>query len=216
MSELAKYGFIYVWFDCKHKRYYVGSHWGNPNDSYICSSDNMRHNYKNRPQDFKRRIVKRIYTNREDLLKEEQRWLNMVKPNEFGFRFYNINPKVHQQSWWVNDHTRKHISEKLKGNKNGCKPCSPEKAKNISEAKRKKFEERRAAGLSCYEGQALINITNGTNKGRPHSEEQKRHKGIKSKNWWSTPEGLAERARRAKQFKINNPNRKNRADAVLT
>jgi len=80
MSE--KYGFIYVWFDKKYKRYYVGSHWGNENDGYVCSSRMMRQSYNRRPDDFKRRIVKRIYTNRKDLLIEEERWLSMIDPNK--------------------------------------------------------------------------------------------------------------------------------------
>jgi predicted HicB family RNase H-like nuclease len=86
------FGFVYVWFDRKHKRYYIGSHWGREDDDYICSSNNMRMNYKNRPHDFKRRIVARVYTNRDDLFQEEQRWLNMIPRNAFGFQYYNLSP----------------------------------------------------------------------------------------------------------------------------
>ena len=115
-KELVKYGFVYIWFDRKHKRYYIGSHWGNPNDGYICSSDNMKHNYKNRSQDFKRRILKRIYTNRLDLLHEEQRWLDMVPKHKFGFQYYNISNTTNKASWWSNEETKKQVSEKLKAN----------------------------------------------------------------------------------------------------
>ena len=79
---MEKHGFVYIWFDRKRHRFYIGSHWGYENDRYICSSNWMRHRYQRRTNDFKRRILARIYTNRIDLLVEEQRWLNMIKPNE--------------------------------------------------------------------------------------------------------------------------------------
>jgi hypothetical protein len=52
-----KYGFVYLWFDRKHKRYYVGAHWGKEDDGYICSSNWMRDAYKKRSQDFLREIL---------------------------------------------------------------------------------------------------------------------------------------------------------------
>jgi len=51
----------------------------------------MRKAYRRRPEDFKkRRIIARIYTNRKDLLDEEYRWLQMIKPEELGKRYYNL------------------------------------------------------------------------------------------------------------------------------
>jgi hypothetical protein len=88
-----KYGFIYLWYDRKHKRYYVGRHWGTIDDGYICSSNNMRHNYQNRPDDFKRRIICRV-DNKESLVLEEQRFLDMIKPSEIGSRYYNASVKA--------------------------------------------------------------------------------------------------------------------------
>ena len=85
-----KYGFIYIWFDRKHKRYYVGSHWGNIDDGYVCSSRWMRQSYKRRPLDFKRRILKIVTTNRADLIAEEHRYLSMIKKEEFGVKYYNF------------------------------------------------------------------------------------------------------------------------------
>ena len=35
---MEKYGFVYIWFDRKHKRYYIGCHWGHEDDGYVCSS----------------------------------------------------------------------------------------------------------------------------------------------------------------------------------
>ena len=86
----TKYGFIYIWRDRKHRRFYIGSHWGNIDDGYICSSKWMKDSYKRRPHDFKRRILKVILTDKADLIKEEYRILNLIKKDEFDGGVYNI------------------------------------------------------------------------------------------------------------------------------
>ena len=88
-----KYGFIYIWKDRKHKRYYIGAHWGTEDDGYICSSHWMLQAYKKRPDDFKRRILSRIYTNKTDMFIKEQYWFSMIKDEELKVRYYNINLK---------------------------------------------------------------------------------------------------------------------------
>jgi hypothetical protein len=146
-------GFIYVWYDKKHHRYYVGSHWGTDDDGYICSSDNMKHNYRNRPYDFKRRIVKYIQTNRQDLLDEEQRWLNMIKPNEFGFRYYNISSSVKGPYWWMNEKTKQEVIAKVSASRKGQpsnwkgKTASPETRAKQSAAKLGKPSPRKGKQL---------------------------------------------------------------------
>lgn len=85
---MTKYGFIYIWRDKKHNKYYVGRHWGHEQDGYICSSNNMRVNYERRKSDFKRRIISKVAT-KEELVIEEQRWLDMIKPKECLTKYYN-------------------------------------------------------------------------------------------------------------------------------
>ena len=82
---MQKYGFVYLWYDKKHKRYYIGCHWGYEDDGYICSSRWMRKSYKRRKNDFKRRILSRIY-NRNVLIEEEHKWLQLIKSKELGKR----------------------------------------------------------------------------------------------------------------------------------
>jgi hypothetical protein len=89
------YGFVYIWFDKKKKRYYIGSHWGTEDDGYICSSDWMLNSKKRRPEDFKRRVISKIYTNRQDLFLKEQEWINLIKPEEISKRYYNLQLRVH-------------------------------------------------------------------------------------------------------------------------
>ena len=85
------FGFIYLWYDKKRKMFYIGSHKGLINDGYVCSSKRMRAAYKRRPEDFKRKILELcVVTNRKDLLSAEQKWLNMVKEEDLGKRYYNL------------------------------------------------------------------------------------------------------------------------------
>lgn len=114
---MENYGFVYIWYDRKHKRYYVGSHWGTEDDGYICSSKWMMQAYKLRPKDFKRRIISRMHSCKQDILFEENRWLSMIKPNEIKTRYYNL--RIHEFGHWSADKdlehtTRERISIKTK------------------------------------------------------------------------------------------------------
>jgi hypothetical protein len=108
---MEKYGFVYIWYDRKHKRYYVGSHWGYENDRYVCSSGWMNRAYKNRPNDFKRRIIKKV-EDRTLLLEEEHKWLSMIKATELKIRYYNL--RNHAFGHWSSyPDNVKSISEKI-------------------------------------------------------------------------------------------------------
>jgi hypothetical protein len=98
---MENYGFVYLWYDKKHKRYYIGCRWGREDDGYICSSTWMKQGYRRRPTDFKRRILNRIYTNRKDLLEEEYKWLSKIKKEELGKKYYNLYN--HHFGHWSSD-----------------------------------------------------------------------------------------------------------------
>ena len=83
------YGFVYLWRDKGKNRWYIGSHWGTEDDGYICSSNWMNISYKRRPQDFRRRILSRVYTTKEDLLEEEYRILQKIRKEELGIDEWN-------------------------------------------------------------------------------------------------------------------------------
>lgn len=113
-------GFVYIWFDRKHKRYYIGSHWGYPDDGYICSSRWMRKAYKRRPNDFKRRIISIITTTRQELFEEEEKWLSLIKYEEIGKRYYNIK-KDTLYHWSSDPQKAAEVIQKLKEtHKKGC------------------------------------------------------------------------------------------------
>lgn len=115
-----KYGFIYLWYDRKHNKFYIGRHWGNEVDGYICSSNSMRDAYRRRPNDFKRRIIKRIYTSQDDLVVEEQRYLNMIKQTECMKKYYNKSLKSSTPStrgYKHSEETKEKIRQKTIGRK---------------------------------------------------------------------------------------------------
>jgi hypothetical protein len=109
---METYGFVYLWFDVKHKRFYVGCRWGKEDDGYVCSSNWMKQGYKHRPQDFKRRILSRIYTNRQDLLAEEYMWLSMIKKDELGKKYYNLH-NHHFNHWSSDENTSLSVKQKV-------------------------------------------------------------------------------------------------------
>lgn len=109
---MENYGFVYIWYDKKHKRFYIGCRWGNENDGYICSSKWMKDSYKRRPHDFKRKILSKIYTNKKELLEEEFKWLSFIKNDELGKKYYNLHN--HHFGHWSSDNKKlKTLSEKI-------------------------------------------------------------------------------------------------------
>lgn len=109
---MEKYGFVYIWFDRKHKRYYIGCHWGTVDDGYICSSSNMKSAYIRRPEDFKRKIIAIVYSNKKNLLEEEYKWISKIKKEELGKKYYNLH-NHHFSHWSANESQAKTLSERI-------------------------------------------------------------------------------------------------------
>lgn len=108
IKDSEKYGFVYIWYDSKRKKYYIGSHWGHEEDGYICSSRIMRKAFRRRPQNFKRRILEKTIE-RKVLLEIEDKWLKRVKNKE---RYYNINFQTNNE-WWHDETRRQTATQKM-------------------------------------------------------------------------------------------------------
>lgn len=138
---MDKYGFVYIWRDRKHNRYYIGSHWGTVEDGYICSSSWMRNAYKRRPNDFKRRVVAYIYQSRKALLAEEFRWLQMIPEAQLGNRYYNLS-QHNNGHWSTEESSRLTVGQKISRRHRGrvapwsAVPKSKEHRKKLSDALR--------------------------------------------------------------------------------
>ena len=78
--------FVYCWQDKLTNKMYIGSHKGNENDGYICSSKLVLEQYKKRPNDFIRQIIAK--GNYEDIRKLECLLLKKVDAAK-NKTFYN-------------------------------------------------------------------------------------------------------------------------------
>lgn len=177
-------GFVYIWLDKKHKRYYIGSHWGDQNDGYICSSRWMRNSYRRRPEDFKRRILSSGISDRETLYEEEQRWFNFIKPEEIGKRYYNLTTSV-KNHWCQYEDSRLIVGGKISNSQKG----KPKKGGKMSEQGKKNVAAAMKLYFSVPENRERLSTQNlgkdpwnkgkkglqkSWNKGKTTSEETKR------------------------------------------
>jgi hypothetical protein len=171
---MEKYGFVYIWFDRKKNMFYIGCHWGDIEDGYICSSNWMRKAYRRRTQDFRRRILK-TGLSREQMYIEEQRYFDMIDPLELRVRYYNLNLS-YKKPWHSYPDSVKTVGQKISHSKKGKSvgPCAPETAAKISSAnKGRVFTEEHKEKLR----QAKL--------GSRQSEEWKLKNSERMKQQWS-------------------------------
>lgn len=180
MSKQEKYGFVYIWRDRKHKRYYIGCHWGNENDGYICSSTWMRNSFKRRPNDFKRRILISNIVSREETLLLEYKWLSLISDNEIGKKYYNL--KKHLNGHWTTDGTKlQSVGEKI-----GKKVSAALKGRTLSEEHKQKLSESKKDKPISEEHKIKIREAN---LGKKLTEETKAKISAsnKEKSYYDTP-----------------------------
>jgi len=184
---MEKYGFIYIWFDRKHKKFYVGSHWGTIDDGYVCSSRWMKQSYKRRPKDFKRRILKNhIY--KESLKQEEYMWLKLIKKDELGKKYYNLTNILNGDGWVKGkprtDETKHKVSLGLKtAYRNGLVVWNKD-MKSSLEYRKKISDSTKKAMLELSEDTKLRVKKTQFKKGNKLTTEQKMVISEKSKNSW--------------------------------
>ena len=153
---MQKYGFVYIWFDRKHKRYYIGCHWGTEDDGYVCSSSWMKQAYKLRPNDFKRRILKTNIDSREKTYLEEQKWLDKIdisttSPNSNTPRYYNLKTTTNEV-WHKYESQIKSIGEKIsKAHKNSPDFGKWNEGKVRSEETKKRISNKLRGRKLSYE-----------------------------------------------------------------
>lgn len=165
-----KYGFVYIWRDHKHKRYYIGSHWGTIDDGYVCSSSWMMAAYKKRPKDFSRRILFTNVNDRTVVINEEYRLLTMIKPDELGSKYYNLTQ--HRNGHWSTDsHKRLTVGQKISS--------SPNRAANIGRA-------NKGRQFSDYAKQRHKEVMTG--RTQRDEEKEKRASKLRGQRWnWKNP-----------------------------
>lgn len=161
---MEKYGFVYIWYDRKHKRYYIGCRWGDVSDGYVCSSVWMKRAYLRRPQDFKRKILKKIYTCKLDLLDAEYFYLKLIKPEELGTKYYNL--KNHHFGHWSSDPIKaKSATEKsCESNRKRIANMTPEQRKAMYGTRKGKDSPNKGKKLSDERKQYISSVRTGTKR----------------------------------------------------
>ena len=160
-----KEGFIYIWYDRKRRMYYIGSHWGTINDSYICSSNRMRDAHRRRPHDFKRRVIKKGIE-KTQLLDEEHKWLSLISDEQLGKKYYNL--RKHRFSHWTTDENNiLTIAEKISVKNKGRKYPNRKSPPPFTEEHLRKMSERM--------------MGNSFGSGYKHTEEWKKKMSKKRK-----------------------------------
>lgn len=225
-NKTEKYGFVYIWYDRKHKRYYVGCHWGAEDDGYICSSEWMKRAYEKRPLDFKRRIIKSDIKSRQETYEEEGRYLQMIKESEMkpqsNFpRYYNIY-NAEKEVWHKYDEHIKTVGAKISAAKKGkpTGPRDPSVGAAISAAKKgKKFSEEHKQALreaklgTTRSNEAKLKTSESLRKNwaestiRPRKqpkitmprEEQDKLTSERLKSRWADPEWAASQREKLRQ-----------------
>lgn len=178
---MEKEGFIYLWYDKKNKMYYLGCHWGNVNDRYICSSNRMRDAYRRRPQDFKRRIIQKGIP-KENLLSIEHKWLSLITESELGTKYYNrYTTNTALRLAWSANKGRKQPNEEIQKRIKSRKGYrhSEETKQKISRARKGKI-----VGPLSEETKQKLSIALSGDKnpfyGKQHNPELKKQMNIKT------------------------------------
>jgi hypothetical protein len=81
--------FVYIWRDKVRNMFYIGSHSGSIADNYISSSKWLTAEIRYRPNDFRRKILKKFDTKTEAVL-YEYKLIGFIKENEYGLKYYNL------------------------------------------------------------------------------------------------------------------------------
>lgn len=135
-----------------NKKIYIGitsrkpeERWGKNGENYYSSPHFMSAIKKFGWENFEHEILFENLTEEEACDKE----IEMIKKFNSNDPLYGYNCTTGGEMFKMNEIAREKKSLAMKGNKNGCTPCTKEKAKKISEAlKGKKFSEERKKNIS--------------------------------------------------------------------
>ena len=139
------FGFVYLWYDTKHKRFLIGSHHGPVDDGYTTSTGgiHLRRIFKVRPNSMKRKILE--YNTLHDDFKYtqqlEQKWLDK-RPNICDNpRYYNMKNwarggidksiKRTKPPHWVDGHSKRQHKMVEDGTHPSMTPAAKKRAYDV-------------------------------------------------------------------------------------
>lgn len=148
---------------------------GSVDDGYICSSTWMKQAYKHRPFDFKRRVLETNISCRKTLLEREYYWLQQIKNEEIGKKYYNLH-NHHFNHWSTNEDQRKTVGEKISTTNKGRKGTWT--GKNLSEETKAKISQSLMGNKHSEETKAKRNA----NRHHEYNEEFRKKMSVAANN----------------------------------
>jgi hypothetical protein len=206
-----KYGFVYIWRDCKHKRYYIGCHWGTEDDGYVSSSPWLMRAYKRRPGDFHRRILERT-VDRQNTFVAEQKWLDLVRPEELKVKYYNLNKHV-ADFWHKYEDKRLTIGQKISTSVKAHRETPEGQANYLAGIEKKRGPKqssetiaKRAAGIKNAMA-VKFPIEERKQRSVKGSEQHSQKLSDASKRRWTQPDAKQKQAEISRAYHIGKQHR---------
>lgn len=189
------FGFVYIWLDRKRKMFYIGSHMGDKDDGYVCSSKVMREAYRRRQKDFRRKIIYWHSNNdKRRLLEIEQKWLMLIPKGQLGSRYYNLSRggnggwgEIMKEHWKDENYRTKTITSQTTAQN------QPEQKQKLSEASKQSWQD------PSYRETIVQSLKD--RKGEKRSEEAKESYSKSVKGLWTDPEYRTRMSQAAKNRK---------------
>lgn len=209
---IEKYGFVYIWRDRKHNRCYIGCHWGTEDDGYICSSNWMRRSYRRRPNDFKRRILAKIWSSRSNLLVEEGKWLGLIQGHLLGVKYYNLRntPSNH---WTADEDKRLTIGQKISTSVKAHRETPEGQANYLAGIEKKRGRKqssetiaKRAAGIKNAMA-VKFPIEERKQRSVKGSEQHSQKLSDASKRRWTQPDAKQKQAEISRAYHVGKQHR---------
>ena len=183
------FGYVYIWFDTMKRKFCIGSHHGKTHDAYTTSTGYCALAIKKRPETFRFRVLEYNFEDDKKItLKKEQKWLNFIKPEELGNKYYNF------KRFASGGNCIEGLSEeKLKKIKEQCSIASKKYWANLCEEELVNRKNNAFGGNTFdrsylqkteYKRKMANSVTGPKNGfyGKTHSDEIKNAIGVRSKN----------------------------------
>ena len=134
IEDRSREAFVYLWFDGKNRKFYVGKHLGRPTDSYAHASTRMENfTMRTKPPYMRRRIL--AFGTHDEMVELEHSILKRRK-HLFGIKYYNGSVAFPTALPGVDHHFYKHGKY--------CNALPPEERKaNEAAAFKKWYEENK-------------------------------------------------------------------------
>jgi hypothetical protein len=87
-------GYVYLYYDTLEKLYYIGGHQGSVEDKYTCSNTTLKGIINRRPNTIRFKVLQYVNGTTNDLRIVEQKWLDLIKPEEL---YLGKKPKYYNQ-----------------------------------------------------------------------------------------------------------------------